>query len=178
MPSLILPRRLADEYHAKRQSFRQDVFDSIVLDNNDPLMLEYCRRLQAFDPRLMLVRARDTVVAGVPMRPGYYHLLVDNGPSVPLTVSVVEGKNGEFCEPTSRIFEKLVSGDMRERRNLERFARVERERHDQVERDKARDREERREHLRELVKAYTETSISTTDTVPWRQNQAGRRDVT
>jgi hypothetical protein len=61
----------------------------------------------------------------VPMKPGYYHLLIDNGPGVPLTVTVIEGAGGEFCEPTSRIFEKLGAGDMREQRNLDRFARTE-----------------------------------------------------
>jgi hypothetical protein len=168
--TLILPARLAREYADRRQSFRRDVLASIVLDDSDRLMAEFCRRLQAIDPRLMLVRARETVVPGVPMRPGYYHLLVDNGPGVPLTVTVIEGKGGEFAEPTSRIFEKLMAGDMRERRNLERFARVEAERHAAVEREKARDRHERREHLRDLVNAYTRTGVSMTDARPWTQN--------
>jgi hypothetical protein len=176
-PSLILPRRLATEYADRRQSFRRDVLASIVLDDSDRLMAEFCRRLQAFDPRLVLVRAREEVVPGVPMRPGYYHLLVDNGPGVPLTVTVIEGEHGEFAEPTSRIFEKLMAGDMRERRNLERYARVEHDRFASVEREKARDRVERQDHLRELVNAYTRTSVPGTGAGPWTQNQAGRRDV-
>jgi hypothetical protein len=111
------------------------------------------------------------------MKPGYYHLMVDNGLSVPLTVTVIEGEHGEFAVPTSRIFEKLQAGDMRERRNLERFAAVERERHAAVEREKARDREERRDHRRDLVNAYTRTSVAGPGAGPWTQNQAGRRDA-
>jgi hypothetical protein len=174
MASLILPGRLAREYHEKRQGFRRDVLNSVVLDDGDPLLTEFCRKLQAFDARLMMVRAREHVVPGVPMRPGYYHLLVDNGPSVPLTVTVIEGEHGEYVEPTSRVFEKLVAGDMSQRRNLERFARLERERYDAVEREKQRDRMERRDHLRELVNAYTRTSVPGTGQV-WRQNEAGHR---
>jgi hypothetical protein len=163
----------------RRDSFRHDVLRSIDLTDEDPLLLDYCVRLQAFDPRLLLVRARDEVVPGVPMKPGYYHLLIDNGAGVPLSVTAIEGANGEWCEPTSRIFEKLVAGDMRERRNLERFARIEADRHGAVEREKAQDRSERRDHLRELVTAYTETSVSMTDARPWTQNHrpAARRDA-
>jgi hypothetical protein len=123
------------------------------------------------------VKAREEVERGVPMKAGYYHLLIDNGPGVPLTVTVIEGEHGEFCEPTSRIFEKLMAGDMTERRNLERFARTEADRHAGVEREKHTDRAERREHIRDLVKAYTQTSVSMNRETPWRQNQAGRRDV-
>jgi hypothetical protein len=169
-PSLILPRRLADELNEQRRRYRQAVLDSIVLDDSDPLLLDYCRRLQAFDPRLMLVRARGNVAPGVPMKPGYYHLLIDNGPEVPLSVTVIEGANGEFCEPTSRLFEKLVAGDMTQRRNLERMARIERAEYEANEREKQRNRAERREHLRDLVNAYTRTSISMNTARPWTQN--------
>jgi hypothetical protein len=170
MSSLILPRSVARDLHERTVSFRADVLASIVTDDSDPLLSEYTRRLQAIDPRLLLVRAQETVVPGVPMRPGYYHLMVDNGLDAPLSVSVIEGADGEFCEPTSRVFDKLFAGDMREQRNLDRWAAAEHERHDAVERDKQRDRQERREHLRELVTAYTETSVSLSTARPWTQN--------
>jgi hypothetical protein len=130
----------------------------------------------------MLVRALDAVVPGVPMRPGYYHLMVDNGEYAPLTVTVIEGASGEFAEPTSRIFEKLFAGDMREQRNLNRWKQAERAEFEANARELERDNEERREHLRDLVNAYTRTSISTTTARPWTQNNqpnaqrdAGRR---
>jgi hypothetical protein len=179
MNTLLLPRRYERELQDRRDSFRHDVLRSLDLDDQDTLMVEYTRKLRAFDRRLMLVRARDEVVPGVPMRPGYYHLMVDNGPDVPLTVTVIEGANGEFCEPTSRIFEKLMAGDMNSRRNRERFAKLEAEGFNANEREKVRDRIERRDHLRELVKAYTETSVSMTNARPWAQNTQGpaRRDA-
>lgn len=177
MSRLILPRSVERELQARRDAFRHDVLASIQLENREPLLLEYCARLQAFDRRLMLVKAREEVVRGVPMKPGYYHLLVDNGPGIPLTVTVIEGADGEFCEPTSRVFEKLMAGDMTEQRNLDRFARTEAERHASVEREKQADRAERREHIGDLIKAYTQTSVSMNRDTPWRQNQAGRRDV-
>jgi hypothetical protein len=175
MTPLILPGRyardaVARELHERTLSFRADVQASIVTDDSDPLLTEYTRRLQAVDPRLMLVRALENVVPGVPMRPGYYHLMVDNGLDAPLSVTVIEGEGGEFCEPTSRVFEKLFAGDMRERRNLDRWERAQRDEFDANERELQRDNEERRDHLRELVDAYTRTSISTTTARPWTQN--------
>jgi hypothetical protein len=170
--SLYLPASVQREIADRRDSYRAAVLDSIDTECQEPLLLEYCARLQSLDRRLLLVRARETVIAGVPMKPGYYHLLIDNGPGIPVTVTVIEGAGGEFCEPTSRIFEKLGAGDMREQRNLDRFERTERDRFESVEREKARDRDERREHIGELVKAYTETSVSLTDARPWTQNQS------
>lgn len=170
MSSLILPGSVARELRERTISFRADVLASIVTDDSDPLLREYGRKLQAIDPRLMIVRALDHVVPGVPMRPGYYHLLIDNGDMAPLSITVIEGDDGSFTEPTSRVFERLFAGDITEQRNLDRWARVERERYESVEREKARENEERRDHLRGLVNAYTRTSISMTTARPWTQN--------
>lgn len=173
MPSLFIPPRVARELAGKTLKFREDVFKSILLDDSDPILREFTQQLQRIDPRIVMVRANMHPEPGVPMRPGFYHLLIDNGLSVPITVTPITGEDGGFAEPTSRVFERLLGGDMHDRRNLERFARVERERFEAVEREKARDREERIEHRRDLVNAYTRTSVSTTKAAPWRQNQAG-----
>jgi hypothetical protein len=177
MTKLFVPPIVAHELRQRTRSFREDVLRSVYLGDDDLYLREYNQALRRIDQRLLLVLALEHVVPGVPMKPGYYHLMVDNGLSVPLTVTVIEGEHGEFAVPTSRIFEKLQAGDMRERRNLERFAAVERERHAAVEREKARDREERRDHRRDLVNAYTRTSVAGPGAGPWAQNQAGRRDV-
>lgn len=178
-PGLIVPGRVARELAHKTLKFREDVFRSIVLDDGDPLLREFTEQLQRVDRRIIMVRANQHVVPGVPMRPGYYHLLIDNGISVPITVTPITGEDGGFCEPTSRVFERLLGGDMHDRRNLERFARVERERFAAVEREKARDREERRDHLKELVNVYTRTQVSMNDARPWTQNNqpAARREA-
>lgn len=149
---------------------------SIDVRPDDSILLEYNERLQAIDPRLLMVRAKETgVVPGVPMRPGFYHLLRDNSDrGAPMTVMVIED-DGRYTEPTSRVFEKLAAGDMTQRRNLDRFKTHERQEHEANEAEQKAVREERREHLKELVNAYTRTSISTTDAVPWRQNNAGHR---
>src|SRR4051812_6379684 len=173
MPGLFVPPTVARELAQRTRSFREDVLRSIDLDDHDPLLADYTRRLQQIDPRIIMVRAREQVVPGVPMRPGYYHLLQDCGMSVPLSVTVIEGEHGEFAYPTSRVFEKLAAGDMREDRNLERWFRTEQARFDAVEREKRADRDERTEHRRDLVNAYTRTSVPGTGVGPWRQNQAG-----
>jgi hypothetical protein len=171
MPTgLYLPASIRREVLHRREQFRADVLSSIVLDDSDPFLREFTLKLQAFDPRLLLVRASETIVPGLPMKPGYYHLLIDNGPDIPLSVTVIEGEGGEFCEPTSRLFEKLLSGDMREQRNLRRFDREAAAEFAANAREVQDARTERRTHLSELVKAYTETSISMTDARPWTQN--------
>jgi hypothetical protein len=167
---LYLPKSAARELLDRQANFAADVVRSLSVTNDDSLMLEFNVKLQNFDPRLMLVRAADTVAAGVPMKPGYYHLLINNGPGIPLSVTVIEGDDGEFCEPTSRVFEKLMAGDMRERRNLERFERIRRGDYDRNAAELERERDERREHLRDLVNAYTRTSVSMNADRPWTQN--------
>lgn len=173
---IYLPRSVQNELRERTRSFYEDVIRSIEVRPDDALLLEYNAKLQAIDSRLMMVRARETVVPGVPMKPGYYHLLCSGAErGVPISITVIEGANGEFTEPTSRVFEKLAAGDMRERRNMERFALHEAGERAAAEREQQTVREERRQHLSELVKAHTETSVSLTDATPWRQNQAGHK---
>lgn len=173
MSGLFVPPTVAYELAERTRSFREDVFQSIRLDDDDPVLREFTQRLQATDRRVIMVRARERVVPGVPMRPGYYHLLIDNGVSVPLTVTVIEGAGGEFVMPTSRVLDKLMAGDMRQRRTMDRFAAVQRLQALADERDRQRDREERADHRRDLVNAYTRTSVPGVGAGPWRQNQAG-----
>jgi hypothetical protein len=177
MSSLILPRSVARDLHERTVSFRADVLASIVTDDSDPLLSEYTRRLQAIDPRLLLVRAQETVVPGVPMRPGYYHLMVDNGLDAPLSVTVIEGADGEFCEPTSRSSRSCSRVTCASSATLTGGPPPSMSATTPVERDKARDRQ-RREHLRELVTAYTETSVSLNTARPWTQNNQPNARVT
>lgn len=166
-----LPPQVSRALAQRSRSFRADVLASVVLEDSDGLLVEINRQLRARDPRLLLVRAREAVVLGVPMKPGYYHLLRDNSDfGAPMSVTVIEGEHGEFVEPTSRVHQILDAGDLHERRNRERYALLERAEHDRVEREKQRDRAERREHLRDLVDAYTRTTVSMTDVQPWTQN--------
>jgi hypothetical protein len=164
-----LPPRISHQLADRTRSFNADVLRSCALDDGDPVLVEYTRRLQEYSPRLLMVRAHEHVVPGVPMKPGYYHVLVRLD-DAPYTIAVVEGEDGEFVVPTSRVFERLAAGDMTQRRNLDRFAHVQRDEHDANEREKRTDREERREHVRDLVNAYTRTSVSMNPDTPWTQN--------
>src|SRR5262245_19008601 len=99
-PGLFVPPTVAYELAQRTLSFREDVLRSIELDDSDPVLREYTARLQAIDPRIIMVRAREHVVPGVPMRPGYYLLLQDSGMTVPLTITPITGEHGEFAMPT------------------------------------------------------------------------------
>lgn len=175
--TIYLPPRVSRELAERTASFNQDILRSIEIDSTDPLLLEYTLKLQAIHPRLLMVRALEHVIPGVPMKPGYYHVLV-RSEGAPWSVSVIEGAIGEFVEPTSRVLEKIAAGDMHEQRNLDRFAAHERDEREAEKRDQVRARDERQDHLQELVNAYTRTSVSTTDAIPWTQNAqpAANRD--
>jgi len=166
---LVLPPRLTRELAERTASYNADLLASLALDDPDPLLERYSEQLRRIHPRLIMVRAREQIVPGVALRPGYYHILVRTD-SAPWNAIPIEGEDGEFVVPTSRVFQRLAEGDMREQRNLERWARNQERDHAAAEREKAHDREERRDHLKELVNAYTRTSVSMTNARPWTQN--------
>lgn len=175
MTRLFLPPSVSRELRERTQSFNAAVRASVRdYDATDPILREYNQRLADYDPRLLMVRASDRIVPGLPMKAGYYHIIRDNSETgAPDTVMIVEGEHGEFVVPTSRVFEKLAAGDLHDDRNLRRFLEHQQAEHDRVEREKQADRAERREHLGELVDAYTRTSVPGTGVGPWRQNQKG-----
>jgi len=168
MPHIYLPPRLERQLAERTASYNADLLRSIEI-GEDPILVRFSELLQQIHPRLLLVRARETIVPGVALKPGYYHILVKSE-GAPWSATPIEGADGEFIVPTSRVFQKLAEGNMRERRNLERWARNQLGEHDANEREKLRDREERKDHLNDLVKAYTQTSVSMTDARPWTQN--------
>jgi len=169
MAQLFLPPRVARELAQRTLSYRADVMASIDLEGSRHL-LELAMAVQRVNRHLLLVRARDQVVLGVPMKPGYYHLLEDKGSesSAPISITVIEGPNGEFVEPTSRVLEKIAAGNAKERRNWERWEEIKRGEKAANDREQANNNEERRDHLRELVNAYTRTSVSMHG--DWTQN--------
>jgi hypothetical protein len=176
---LFLPPSVSRELRERTQSFNAAVRASVYdFDPHDSVLADFNPVLQQIDPRLLMVRARERIVPGLPMKPGYYHIICDNSDrGAPDTVMIVEGEHGEFTPPTSRVFEKLAAGDMHDRRNVERFERIQREERERNEREQRANREERREHLSELVNAYTRASVAGPGAGLWTQNQAGRRDA-
>jgi len=156
---------------AERLRFAADI-DARV-DRDDPVALRFTRLLQAHDRRLIMVRAKDTIAPGTPLKPGYYHLIVRND-NAPLSVFPVEGANGEYVEPTSRVFTRLAAGDMHNPAVYREMVQKDRRRDAEVERDKKLRKEQRRDHLRDNVNAATRTSVSMNRDARWTQNASGR----
>jgi hypothetical protein len=166
--TLYLPPAVAAE---RRREFAAEIDKRC--DPNDPLAQRFTRELQQIDSRLMMVRARPLIATGTPLIPGYYHVLRVND-EAPLSVFAVH-ENGRYCEPDSRVFERLAAGDLHDPRTLRRWAQAERDEQRAAERDQEREHEERREELRDRVNAATRTWVSMNRDEAWSQNVKGRR---
>lgn len=128
--------------------------------------------LQEIDPYLQLVKAEDKVKAGNPLRPGFWHVIRHN-PGAPPSVITIEGEDGEYIEPTSRIFEMLQKMDMWNSNSLKEENRKRKQLQKAEDRAKERDRQSRQEEMIERYKAATRTQVSMTP--GWSQNVAGKR---
>jgi hypothetical protein len=97
------------------------------------------RDLQQIDPRLELLRARES--ADLPeLTPGYWHVVRRNPNGAITVVHTVTGPAGQFKHPDSSLFEELRKNDMwQDRTHKER-----RDRRRQFE--QAKERREQREH--------------------------------
>src|SRR3954470_11123125 len=125
----------------QRREFEQRILRCVTVE--DPRAREFTETLQKVSPDMFMVRAHDTVDADLPLRPGFYHILVRN-PDAPMTVMTVH-ENGEYAEPDSRIFDVLARGNLRERRVRERLEQQDREVQDAIDRDRRTRNEDRRE---------------------------------
>lgn len=135
-------------------------------------MDEFNKQLQEIDPYLQLVKAEETVAAGNPLKPGYWHVVRHN-PGAPPSVMTIEGENGEYIEPTSRVFELLQKNDMWNSNSLKEENRKRRALQEAENRQRERDREARQEEMLERYLAATRTQVSM---IPgWSQNVAGKK---
>jgi len=155
----------------QRQEFEQRILRCVTIE--DRRAREFTRALQHISPDMFMVRAKDTVDADLPLRPGFYHILVRN-PDAPMSVLCVH-ENGEYAEPDSRIFDVLARGNLRERRVRERVAQRDREEFEAGEKELQTANENRRERLHDIVKSATRAQVSMDRTLPWTQNSQGRR---
>jgi hypothetical protein len=167
--SLYLPPHVIKQ---QRREFEQRILRCVTVE--DPRAREFTETLQKVSPDMFMVRAHDTVDADLPLRPGFYHILVRN-PDAPMTVMTVH-ENGEYAEPDSRIFDVLARGNLRERRVRERLAEQEIERFESEEKRRATASEDRRARLSEIVKSATRAQVSMDRTIPWTQNSQGKRE--
>lgn len=170
--ALILPehvqRRLDLE---KRREFEARILRNVTIE--DARAREYTAKLQAVSPDMFMVKAHDNVDLGVPLRPGFYHILVRNQ-DAPLSVMEVH-ENGRYAEPDSRIFDVLAKGNLRERRVRERLEQRDKQEQDDIEKDRRTTNENRRERLKDIVLSATRAQVSMNRDTPWTQNANGRR---
>lgn len=133
---------------------------------------EFNYELQRIDPKLEMFRAGES--AEPPVVPGFYHLVRWNDGAAP-SIITIEGDNGEFVEPTSRVFEQLARNDLWDPNNM-RLLRQRQALADQAaERLKIREREERQAEILERYLAGNRTFVSMNRDSAWSQNVAGRR---
>jgi hypothetical protein len=165
--TLYLPPRLAAE---ERERFIADVLERCA---DDPVATDFTRALRRVDERLMMVRARDTIEGGTPLRAGFYHVLRFNE-GAPLSVFALHD-NGRYIEPNSKVFERLAAGNLHDPRVFRALKDIPRLAQAEEDRQKARERSDRRDELRDRVNAATRTYISFNDDTPWSQNVQGRK---
>ena len=168
MSDLLLPPHIVRQ---QRREFEQRILRCVTIE--DARAREFTQKLQMISPDMFMVRAQDTVDADLPLRPGFYHILIRN-PDAPMSVMVVH-ENDRYAEPDSRIFDVLARGNLRERRVRDRLAEVEREQREAGEKELQTANENRKERLTEIVKSATRAQVSMDRTLPWTQSSDGRR---
>jgi hypothetical protein len=156
----------------QRREFEQRILRCVTIE--DPRAREFTDTLQKVSPDMFMVRAHDTVDADLPLRPGFYHILVRN-PDAPMTVMTVH-ENGEYAEPDSRVFDVLAKGNLRERRVRERIAERDAAERKQIEKEQEDSKQRRLDIAREVVLSATRAQVSMDRTIPWTQNSQGRRE--
>lgn len=172
-----LPPTVSRELLAEREQFRADLEAQAVrarMLEVKGLLDQYNYELKRIDPLLEMVRAPATVSAASTLRPGFYHVIRWNEGAPPSTI-VIEGENGEFVEPTSRVFDMVARNDLWDPRNRRLKEQRERLAEQAAERQKIRDNQARREELVERVAAASRTQVSMNRDVAWTQNAAGQR---
>lgn len=170
MSRLFLPPGVSRELQQERLAHHARV---VALTHYSDVMDDFNRDLKAIDPYLQLVKAKETIEVGTPLKPGYWHIIRHN-PGAPPSVMTIEGLDGEYVEPSSGVFRQLLEWcDLqnpavghRRRERAEAARDAERKR-------LAREREEADDEAMQRLLAATRTQVSM---VPrWSQNVAGRR---
>lgn len=159
------------QYVRAREEFEAEMRERVAygeLARVKGILDEFNHELRRIDSKLEMVRApADCGLTG--MKPHYYHVVRWNDATAP-TFIVIEGENGEFVEPTSRVFDMLKAGDLWDPANMRRV----RQRHANADaaaaKLRARENAARQEEIRDRVNAVTRTSVSMNREVPWTQN--------
>src|SRR5215210_3477824 len=117
--SLLIPSHVQARIDLeKRREFEARILRNVTVE--DPRAREFTEALQLISPDLFMVKAHEQVEWGVPLRPGFYHLLVRNQDAPMSVMEVHDG--GRYAEPDSRVFDVLAKGNLRERRVRDELA--------------------------------------------------------
>lgn len=164
-------RRIVED----RQRFASEINSVTVQEKMrsvKALLDEWNYHLKQIDERLELIRAQETIPAGIPMKPGYYHVVRWNEGAAP-SVWPIEGEHGEYVEPTSKLLEIIKKNDLWDPRNFKRLVGAALARDEALERDRMVERQLRQAEIMERVAAATRTQVSMSRDIPWAQNAAG-----
>jgi hypothetical protein len=173
MSSLWVPPTATKRQVEERNAYTASVESMVqrfrgVMNHLNPLLKEV-------DPHLELIFVPPNADPTVPgIVPGRYMVMRHN-PGAPPSLMVVEGPNGEFVEPGTRLVDEMREMDMwspeAERDRKQRKARREYE----AQKAKEREAEDRRNEIAERWAAVSRTFVSMDRSSPWSQNHAGRR---
>lgn len=139
----------------------------------DPRCQEWTTKLQRLSADLYMIKAKDKVEPDVPLRPGFFHLLVIPHDAPPFVTPLTNGDS--YAEPGDWIFDVLNRGNLRERRVRESIVREEYDKQRDIVRDRERMKADRMERVRDIVNSATRAQVSMDDTIPWTQSSDGRR---
>lgn len=170
MSRLWVPPSVSREHREQTERHKAEVIEAAMRDATCDW---WDRELQKLDPALTLIKAHpDAEVPG--LKPGYWHIVRDCTPAPPALLPLV-GDDGEYVEPTSRIFDLLRAGDLQNPRAIEDRRRKDEinERRKQAEEQQG--HEDRVEEMMDRWRAATQTRVSMNQDTPWSQNVAGRR---
>ena len=173
MTSIALPPHVQKRIDLERRSaYWAQLKRNFTIE--DPRCQEYTRKLQQISPDLYMVRANDNVEMGVPLRPGFFHLLVIPNDAPPFTTPLTNGDR--YAEPGDWIFDVLARGNIRERRVRDAIQNDEQAAQAAYEKEKQTAKENRMERVTEIVKSATRAQVSMDRTIPWTQSSNGRRE--
>lgn len=114
----------------------------------------------------------DAVAMGA--QPGRWHVGRENE-GAPTSLLPIMGPNGEYMEPTSRVFEQLKAMDWWDDRVLRDKRKRERQMEEAKRIREERERKEFDEEMYERFLAVSRTQVSMNRDTAWSQNVAGKR---
>lgn len=170
MARLFVPPGVTRELQQERLAHYARV---AALTHYSDVMDDFNADLKQIDPYLELVKAKESIEAGTPLKPGYWHVIRHNPGAAP-SIMTIEGPDGEYVEPSSAVFERLqgwcdLQNPAVERRRRQRTDEIARAQQRRL----AREREEAEQETLQRYLAGTRTQVSMAPN--WSQNTAGRR---